>query len=215
MANKTYLYGKGHANLLGGEVSGDTFAIDFLSDTIKMALASASYTPNLDTHEVFSDMTNEVSGTGYSAGGATLGSKTIIYTAANSWATTWATGTAYAVGDIIRPTSGNGHLYRCIVAGTSHASTEPTWSTVSGQVNTDNTVTWAEIGRGVTQIDAADPSWGSGATISGIRYGVIYKSGGGNPLIALVDFSDGPYSVSNGTFTAQLHALGIYVFATP
>src|SRR5262245_47700718 len=117
MAQCIELYGKAHANLLGGESSGESFAIDFLSDTIKCALTNASHTPNLDTHELFSDLTNEVSGTGYTAGGATLGSKTITYTAANSWGTQWAASTAYVVGDVVRPTSGNGHLYRCVVAG--------------------------------------------------------------------------------------------------
>lgn len=215
MANPVYLYGKAYANLLGGESSGDTFAVDYLSDTIKFALLDSGHTPNRNTHEVFSDVSgDEVSGAGYSTGGATLGSKTITYTAANSWATTWATGTAYAVGDIVRPTSGNTHLYVCIVAGTSHGSTEPTWPTVSGQTVTDNTVTWAEIGSGVTQIDAGDPSFTT-ATISDIRYGVGYKSGGGDPLLWLVDFADGPFSVSSGTFTWNIHTLGIYYFATP
>src|SRR5262245_48422942 len=116
----TFLYGKAHANMLGGEVSGDTFAIDYLSDTMKVALTTNTYSENLDTHETFADVTNEVTGTGYSAGGATLASKTITYTAANSWGTQWAASTAYAVGDIVRPTSGNGHLFRATVAGTSH-----------------------------------------------------------------------------------------------
>jgi hypothetical protein len=207
------LFGKAFANLLGGESSGDTFAIDFLSDTIKAALTTSAYSENLDTHEVFADVTDEVTGTGYSAGGVTLGSKTITYTAANSWATTWATNTAYAVGDIVRPTSGNGHLFRCIVAGTSHASTEPTWPTTSGATVADNTVTWAEIGRGVTQLDCGDPAWTT-ATISGIRKAVFYKSGGGNPLIGIMTF-DSDIAVTNGTFSITIPVLGILTFSTP
>jgi hypothetical protein len=77
-------------------------------------------------------------------------------------------------------------------------------------------VTWAEVGRGVTQIDAADPSWTT-ATLSGIKYLVLYRStgtGSTSPLLVLMDL-DGPHSVTAGTFTAQLHALGIYVFTTP
>jgi hypothetical protein len=215
MAVSANKYGKCYANLLGGEIAGDTFAVDFLSDTIKASLHTSTYAPNLDTHETFSDVTNEVTGTGYSAGGTTVGSKTITYTVANSWATQWAASTAYAVGDIVRPTAGNSHVYRCIVAGTS-AGSQPTWPTVSGQTVVDNTVTWAEIGRGVTQIDAADPSWSS-ATISGIRYMVIRKDTGTastSPLLWLIDFG-ADQSVTSGTFTAVLAALGLEVFSTP
>jgi hypothetical protein len=215
MAVSINKYGKCYANLLGGEIAGDTFGVDYLSDTIKCSLHASTYTPNLDTHEVFSDVTNEVTGTNYSAGGTTLGSKTVTYTAANSWATTWVTLTPQVVGDIVRPTAGNGHLYRCIVAGTTAAG-QPTWPTVSGQTVTDGTVTWAEIGRAVTQLDAADPSWAS-ATISGIRYAVIYKStgtGSTSPLLWLIDFG-ADQSVTSGTFTIVLATLGIETFSTP
>lgn len=57
--------------------------------------------------------------------------------------TAWAVGTAYVVGDVRRATSGNETLYfHCTTAGTSHATTEPTWSTTVGGTTTDNTVTW-------------------------------------------------------------------------
>jgi hypothetical protein len=48
-------------------------------DTVKVLLCTNSYTPNLDTHQYRSDLTNEVSGTGYTAGGVTLASKTATY----------------------------------------------------------------------------------------------------------------------------------------
>jgi len=47
-------------------------SIDLENDTIKVALVTSSYTPDQDNHEDFADITNEVSGTGYTAGGATL-----------------------------------------------------------------------------------------------------------------------------------------------
>lgn len=50
--------------------------IDLVDDTIKIALLTSSYTPDYDTHSNFDDLTNEVTGTGYTAGGATLASKT-------------------------------------------------------------------------------------------------------------------------------------------
>lgn len=50
--------------------------IDWGSDTIKVMLLGSGYTPNQATHQYQSSLTNEVSGTGYTAGGATLASKT-------------------------------------------------------------------------------------------------------------------------------------------
>lgn len=44
--------------------------IDFDTDTFKVMLVTSSYTPNKDTHDFRNDVTNEVVGTGYSAGGA-------------------------------------------------------------------------------------------------------------------------------------------------
>lgn len=52
-------------------------SIALLTDTIKIALCTSSYTPNQDSHDFFDDITNEVVGTGYTAGGATLASKTV------------------------------------------------------------------------------------------------------------------------------------------
>jgi hypothetical protein len=46
--------------------------LDTGGDTIKVALTTSTYTPNIDTHDYFDDITNEVVGTGYTAGGATL-----------------------------------------------------------------------------------------------------------------------------------------------
>lgn len=51
--------------------------IDLDTDTIKVALVTSAYTPDQDTHDFFDDVTNEVSGTGYSAGGASLANKTV------------------------------------------------------------------------------------------------------------------------------------------
>ena len=55
--------------------------VTWASDTIKLALATSSYTPNQGTHEFFSDITNEISGTGYTAGGFTLTGATLTYDA--------------------------------------------------------------------------------------------------------------------------------------
>lgn len=46
--------------------------INLETDTIKCALVTSTYAPNIDSHDFFDDVTNEVSATGYTAGGNTL-----------------------------------------------------------------------------------------------------------------------------------------------
>jgi hypothetical protein len=59
--------------------------VDFDSDTIKVMLLTSAYTPNQDTHDYLDDVVgNEVTGTGYTAGGAALASKTVTYDAATN-----------------------------------------------------------------------------------------------------------------------------------
>lgn len=73
MASK--LYGSFIAKSLNKEIDLDT-------DTIKVALLTSAYTPNQDVHDYFDDVSSyEVTGTGYTAGGATLTGKTVSYDA--------------------------------------------------------------------------------------------------------------------------------------
>ena len=60
----------------------------------------------------------------------------------------WQAGKAYVAGEIVRPTSANdnAHFYIVTTAGTSHASTEPTWPTTTEATVADGTVTWTELG---------------------------------------------------------------------
>ena len=71
-------------------------AIDFDTDTFKAMLVTSTYSPNKDTHTKRSDVTNEASGTGYTAGGVTsavtvtkdtANDKVTIQLAAVSWST--------------------------------------------------------------------------------------------------------------------------------
>jgi hypothetical protein len=81
------LYGKTPINLMGGETAGETKAVDFLSNTMKAALFTATYTPAQDTDELYSALTNEVgSGNGYTTGGNTCANPTIAYTAGTNTA---------------------------------------------------------------------------------------------------------------------------------
>lgn len=69
-----YMYGNMLKQALNKEIDWDT-------DTIKVALLTSSYTPDQDAHDYWDDVSAaETTGTGYTAGGATLASKTITYT---------------------------------------------------------------------------------------------------------------------------------------
>lgn len=187
--------------------------IDLDSDAITITLHTSSYTPNLDTHAYVSDLTNELpTANGYTVGGVALSSLSRSYIAANSWATTAAVTTAYVVGDVRRPATGNGFLYRCVVAGTS-SGTAPTWPTVIGTTVTDGTVTWACMGRGAMVFDAADATWAS-FSATGIRYAVISDRTTGTaatePLIALGDFGS-DQAGGGGSFTLVFDVTGILI----
>lgn len=65
-------------------LSAFTKKIDTSADTFKVMLATSSYTPDQDSHQFKSDVTNEVSGTGYTAGGATLSSFAATYDGASN-----------------------------------------------------------------------------------------------------------------------------------
>ncbi len=49
--------------------------INWVSDTVKVMLVTSSYTPDKDLHDFRDDVTNEVVGTGYTAGGMALVNK--------------------------------------------------------------------------------------------------------------------------------------------
>ena len=70
--------------------------IDFDTDDIKVMLTTSLYVPDQDVHDYKNDVTNEVTGTGYTAGGASLASKTVTYTAATNKHTLDAADTSWA-----------------------------------------------------------------------------------------------------------------------
>lgn len=61
--------------------------ISWTTDTIKLAAVTSSYTPDIDTHDFWDDVVaNEASGTGYTAGGATLTNPTAAVVGASDLA---------------------------------------------------------------------------------------------------------------------------------
>ena len=119
--------------------------IDLDSDTIKVSLHASSYTPSV-AHDFFSDLTNEVTGSNYTAGGATLGSTAVttvttndaMYDAAD---TTWA---AHASGFATA-------RYAVIYKSTGTDSTSPLlgyidFTSDQDNVNNDLTIKWNASG---------------------------------------------------------------------
>ena len=173
-------------------------SVNLLTDALKYALFTSSYTPNLDTDTLYSLLTGEVTGTGYTTGGVTVASPALTQVAANSWAS-WVTATAYSVGQIVRPAVGNGFLYMCVAAGTSGAG--PTWGTTQGETTADGaSLVWLNIGSAAIKFTIAAPSWPN-STITA-RYGVLYDTtaNASGLLVCLDDFGSN-VSSTNGTFT--------------
>ena len=75
-----FWFGQAIMQAFGSGSAGNAPNIDFLSDTIKCMLTTSSYAVNQDTHVFKSDVTNEVSGTGYTAAGTTITTPTLGYT---------------------------------------------------------------------------------------------------------------------------------------
>lgn len=74
MAVTALLYGNSQLQLANKEV-------DWLDDDIRVALVGAGYTPNQDIHDYWNDViANEITGSGYTANGIALTSKTAVYT---------------------------------------------------------------------------------------------------------------------------------------
>ena len=97
------LYGITFLNALKNDLALDLD--DTTADRCKVMLVTSSYTPNFGTHDFKSDVTNEVSGTGYDAGGKSLTSVTltqsggtITFDAADL---TWASSTITARGAVV------------------------------------------------------------------------------------------------------------------
>jgi hypothetical protein len=74
-------------------------SIDYDTDTFKVMALGASYAEDFDAHDFRSDLTNEVSGTGYTAGGNTVTVTVAAYDTVNNrlvltlGGTTWPTST--------------------------------------------------------------------------------------------------------------------------
>lgn len=108
-------------------------------------MVSSAYTPAPTTHDYFDDITGEVSGTNYTAGGATLGSVTL----------TESSGTVtFDAADVTWTTSGTGFTnarYAILYKSTGTSSTSPLigyidFTTDKGNTTSDLTIQWGTSG---------------------------------------------------------------------
>lgn len=120
--------------------------VDWDSDTIKVALVSSAYTPNQDSHDYWDDVSaNEVSGTGYTAGGAALTSKTATYDSGTNVVildaadTVWASSTITARYAVVYDDSGATNAQKVLVGYVDFGSDQ-------SSTNGNFTVTWDATG---------------------------------------------------------------------
>lgn len=102
--------------------------------------------------------------------------------------TAWVANTAKTVGQLVRqsatPSVGNERVFVCIVAGTTHATTEPTWSVSRGDKTTDGTVTWQEVTGlpGLNGDFTSTPTWLTGAKSTNVSQGHVITDNAGTHL---------------------------------
>lgn len=120
--------------------------IDWDTDDIKVMLVSSSYSPNQDTHDYLDDViANEVSGTGYTAGGVSLTGKTNTYDAASNTIildaadVTWANSTVTARYAVLYNNTGASNAAKPLIAYVDFVSDQ---SSTAGNF----TITWDPAG---------------------------------------------------------------------
>lgn len=136
-------YNNFYTQLFKGEFDFETGS----GQTFKVALVTSGYTFDetaRDTHQFFDDITNEVSGTGYTAGGATIASVDITESGALNKSlvdgadVSWASSTITARGAVIYKDTG--------VAGTSPLIRYIDFSTDQSTSGTEFKLTWSANG---------------------------------------------------------------------
>jgi hypothetical protein len=122
-------------------------AIDADTDSFKAMLVTSSYTPNKDTHDKRDDVTNEVTGTGYTAGGV-ASTVTVTKDTANDRVTiqfgavSWATSTITARGCVYYKSRGGASSADELVAyndfGSNVSTSGGTFSVASSVITLQN-----------------------------------------------------------------------------
>ena len=141
MASITF-YNNATKDILDGTIDLDT-------DTIKVSLHTSTYTPSV-AHDFYNDITNEVTGSNYTAGGETLGSKAITTVTTND--------AKFDAADVTWSSHASGFStarYAVIYKSTGTASTSPLVGYidfVSNQDNVNNDLTIKWNANGILQL---------------------------------------------------------------
>ena len=121
-------------------------AINVDTDAFKVMLVTSTYTPNVDTHNDRADVTNQVTGPGYTAGGNTVNVTATLNTANDRVdivlpGTTWPTSTITARGAVYyldTGTAGNDLLVCYIDFVTDKSSSADTFTLTQSTITLNN-----------------------------------------------------------------------------
>jgi hypothetical protein len=122
-------------------------AIDADADTFKALLVTSSYTANKGTHAKRSDVTNQVTGTGYTAGGVACACTPALNTTAHTMvltfaAVSWTSSTITARGMVIYKSRGGADTADELVGyldfGSNISSAGGTFSVAASTLTTTN-----------------------------------------------------------------------------
>ncbi len=70
-------------------------------------------------------------------------------------ASTWSASKSYAAGDLVIPTTANGHYYECTTTGTSDTSEPSSWP-IDGSTVNDGTTVWKDMGLNINNTAMGD-----------------------------------------------------------
>jgi hypothetical protein len=122
-------------------------AIDFDTNSFKAMLVTSTYAPNKDTDDKRDDVTNEATGTGYTAGGVacvftvtkdTANDKVTLSFAAVSWATSTITARALVIYKSLGGASSADALVAYNDFGSNVSSTGGTFSVAASTITLQN-----------------------------------------------------------------------------
>lgn len=132
----------------------------------------------------------------------------VIYVTPTDVLPAWAAATAYTLGQHVEPTTPNTYTYEVTTAGTSHASTEPTWPTTIGATVTNGTVVFTCIAKKhqTTEIKLAVTSGGLSTATGGaaLNIGTSISSGVSNAVPIYFRITNAVTTASNTTGTPEL-----------